>query len=378
MGELIIFITGGAGFNGSHVVRLFVNKYPEKHIITLDVLTYAGNQENLNDIDQAPNYRYERVDILDAAAVDALFDNYKPEWVIHLAAESHVDCPLKYQLAFVRANLLGTINLLNSFKSLLDILQGKRFYHISTNKVYGTIGAEGLFEETTAYDPNSPYSASKASSDQFVRSCGETYDIPFVVSNCSNNYGQNQFDEKLINLFIKYIVEGNPLPVNSDGQYTHGWLYVVDHTHSINLLYHKGKNADTYNIGGFNERTISTSLKFCARKWTRNWAAKGTCTKLIIFVKNRPGNDRRYAIDATKINQELVWKPSVTFEEGLTITIDWYLSNEAWLKNVTSGTYQSYYENISYKQGFIDAAQLKILAQPLLKSGYGNYLLKIL
>jgi dTDP-glucose 4,6-dehydratase len=346
-----IIITGGAGFIGSHVVRLFVNKYSEYRIINVDVLTYAGNLENLSDIESAPNYVFERVDIVDAAAVDALFDKYQPEGVIHLAAESHVDRSIKDPLAFVRTNILGTVNLLNSFKRIHEDFQGKRFYHISTDEVYGTLGKEGLFEETTPYDPNSPYSASKASSDHFVRAYGETYGIPYVVTNCSNNYGQNQFPEKLIPLFINNIVEEKPLPVYGDGQYTRDWLYVVDHARAIDLVYHEGENAETYNIGGFNEWTNLDLIKvLCAQMDEKLGREKGSSEKLITYVKDRPGHDRRYAIDATKINKELGWAPSVTFEEGLAITIDWYLSNAEWLKNVTSGTYQEYYDNMYAKR----------------------------
>ena len=346
-----IIITGGAGFIGSHVVRLFVNKYSEYRIINMDVLTYAGNLENLSDIEDAPNYVFERVDIVDAAAVDALFDKYQPEGVIHLAAESHVDRSIEDPLAFVRTNILGTVNLLNSFKRIHKDFEGKRFYHISTDEVYGTLGREGLFEETTAYDPNSPYSASKASSDHFVRAYGETYGIPYVVTNCSNNYGQNQFPEKLIPLFINNIVEEKPLPVYGDGQYTRDWLYVVDHARAIDLVYHEGENGETYNIGGFNEWTNIDLIKvLCTQMDEKLGREKGSSEKLITYVKDRPGHDRRYAIDATKINKELGWAPSVTFEEGLSITIDWYLSNAKWLKNVTSGTYQEYYDDMYSKR----------------------------
>ena len=346
-----IIITGGAGFIGSHVVRLFVNKYSEYHIINVDVLTYAGNLENLSDIENAPNYTFERIDIVDGHAVDTLFDTYKPEGVIHLAAESHVDRSIKDPLAFVRTNILGTVNLLNSFKRIHSDFEGKRFYHISTDEVYGTLGSHGLFEETTPYDPNSPYSASKASSDHFVRAFGETYGIPYLITNCSNNYGQNQFPEKLIPLFINNIVEKKPLPVYGDGQYTRDWLYVGDHARAIDLVYHQGDQGETYNIGGFNEWTNLNLIKvLCAQMDEKLNRKKGSSEKLITYVKNRPGHDRRYAIDATKINTELGWAPSVTFEEGLSITIDWYLNNSNWLKNVTSGTYQDYYKNMYTKR----------------------------
>ncbi|MEC8458729.1 MAG: dTDP-glucose 4,6-dehydratase [Bacteroidota bacterium] len=346
-----IIITGGAGFIGSHVVRLFVNKYSEYHIINVDVLTYAGNLENLSDIENAPNYTFERIDIVDAQAVDALFDTYKPEGVIHLAAESHVDRSIRDPLAFVRTNILGTVNLLNSFKRIHSDFEGKRFYHISTDEVYGTLESHGLFEETTPYDPNSPYSASKASSDHFVRAYGETYGIPYLITNCSNNYGQNQFPEKLIPLFINNIVEKKPLPVYGDGQYTRDWLYVGDHARAIDLVYHQGDQGETYNIGGFNEWTNLNLIKvLCAQMDEKLNREKGSSEKLITYVKDRPGHDRRYAIDATKINTELGWAPSVTFEEGLSITIDWYLNNSNWLKNVTSGTYQDYYKNMYTKR----------------------------
>lgn len=345
--EETIVITGGAGFIGSHVVRLFVEKYPNVRIVNADALTYAGNLENLQDLDQAPNYTFEKVDIVDAAAVDALFDQYRPNGVIHLAAESHVDRSIEDPLAFVRTNVIGTVNLLNAFKRIHDNFEGKRFYHVSTDEVYGTLGAEGLFEETTAYDPNSPYSASKAASDHFVRAYGETYGIPYVVTNCSNNYGPNQFPEKLIPLFIHNIVEGKPLPVYGDGKYTRDWLYVVDHAAAIDLVYHKGVNGHTYNIGGFNEWTNIDLIKvLCEQMDAKLGREAGSSAALITYVKDRPGHDRRYAIDAGKIHRELGWSPSVTFEEGLSKTIDWYLSNEQWLKNVTSGAYQAYYESM--------------------------------
>ena len=325
-----------------------IQRLPHHQCGRADLCREPGELERYRD---APNYVFERVDIVDAAAVDALFDKYQPEGVIHLAAESHVDRSIEDPLAFVRTNILGTVNLLNSFKRIHKDFEGKRFYHISTDEVYGTLGKEGLFEETTPYDPNSPYSASKASSDHFVRAYGETYGIPYVVTNCSNNYGQNQFPEKLVPLFINNIVEEKPLPVYGDGQYTRDWLYVLDHARAIDLVYHEGENGETYNIGGFNEWTNLDLIKvLCAQMDKKLGREKGSSEKLITYVKDRPGHDRRYAIDATKINKELGWAPSVTFEEGLAITIDWYLSNADWLKNVTSGTYQEYYDNMYAKR----------------------------
>lgn len=342
-----ILITGGAGFIGSHVVRRFVKRYSDYRIVNVDALTYAGNLENLKDIDQRPNYHFEKVDIVDANAVNALFEKYNPEGVIHLAAESHVDRSITDPLAFVRTNVLGTVNLLNAAKAnWAGKMENKRFYHISTDEVYGTLGEEGLFMETTAYQPNSPYSASKASSDHFVRAYGETYELPYVVTNCSNNYGPNHFPEKLIPLFINNIVNMKPLPVYGDGNYTRDWLYVIDHARAIDLVYHEGLNGETYNIGGFNEwKNIDLVKVLCKLMDEKLGRPEGTSEGLITYVKDRPGHDRRYAIDATKINEELGWEPSVTFEEGLAETIDWYLSNEEWLQNVTSGDYQQYYND---------------------------------
>lgn len=340
-----IVITGGAGFIGSHVVRLFLKKYSDYHIINLDLLTYAGNLENVIDIEKFPNYSFENVDIVNAKAVDNLFDKYKPIGVIHLAAESHVDRSIKDPLAFVKTNILGTVNLLNSFKRIHKDFEGKRFYHISTDEVYGSLGSDGLFHEYTPYDPNSPYSASKASSDHFVRAYGETYNLPYVISNCSNNYGPNQFPEKLIPLFINNIINNKALPIYGDGQYTRDWLFVLDHARAIDLLYHKGKKAETYNIGGFNEWTNIDLIKLlCTKMDSKLGRKRGTSEKLITYIKNRPGHDRRYAIDATKINTELGWSPSVNFEEGLEKTIDWYLNNTKWLDNITSGSYKDYYK----------------------------------
>lgn len=343
-----ILITGGAGFIGSHVVRLFVNKYADYQIYNLDALTYAGNLENLKDIDQAANYHFVKADIVDAEAINALFAEHQFTDVIHLAAESHVDRSIEDPLAFVRTNVIGTVNLLNAFRDTWKgNFDGKIFYHISTDEVYGTLGEIGLFMETTAYDPNSPYSASKASSDHFVRAYGETYGLPYIVTNCSNNYGPNQFPEKLIPLFIHNVKENKSLPVYGDGKYTRDWLFVIDHARAIDTVFHEGKLTETYNIGGFNEwqniDLIKILIKIMDEKLGRE---PGTSESLITYVKDRPGHDRRYAIDANKINKELGWKPSVTFEEGLAKTIDWYLENEDWLTSVTSGDYQKYYEEM--------------------------------
>ena len=341
-----ILITGGAGFIGSHVVRRFVNQYPQCTIFNLDALTYAGNLENIADIEDAPNYRFVKGDITDETFINALFAEHKFEGVLHLAAESHVDRSITDPLSFVKTNVFGTMILLNAFKNLWqDDFSGKRFYHISTDEVYGSLGTEGLFLETTAYDPNSPYSASKASSDHFVRAYGETYGMPYVITNCSNNYGPNHFPEKLIPLFINNIIQNKPLPVYGDGKYTRDWLFVEDHARAIDLVFHKGNNHETYNIGGFNEyQNIDLVKLLCKLMDTKLGRSEGTSEKLISYVKDRPGHDLRYAIDASKINSELGWAPSVTFEEGLDRTIDWYLANEQWLANVTSGAYQDYYQ----------------------------------
>ena len=345
--ERTIIITGGAGFIGSHVVRLFVGKYPQYRIVNLDALTYAGNLENLRDVEQAPNYVFEKVNILNAGELVRIFENYEPDGIIHLAAESHVDRSILSPLDFVYTNVIGTVNLLNAAREFWRPQQKKpyRFYHISTDEVYGALGAEGLFTEETRYDPHSPYSASKAASDHFVRAYGDTYGLPVVVSNCSNNYGPNHFPEKLIPLFINNILCEKPLPVYGDGQHSRDWLYVKDHAAAVDLVFHKGRLGETYNIGGFNEwKNIDLVKLLCRLMDEKLGRSPGTSEQLISFVKDRPGHDRRYAIDASKINRELGWKPSVTFEQGLSETIDWYLENQEWLRHVTSGEYQQYYE----------------------------------
>ena len=342
-----ILITGGAGFIGSHVVRLFVNKYPDYRIINLDKLTYAGNLENLKDIENASNYFFEKGDIVDEVYISQLFEKYQFDGIIHLAAESHVDRSIINPMEFIMTNVVGTVNLLNVAKSLWKgNEEGKLFYHVSTDEVYGSLGETGYFLEDTPYDPQSPYSSSKASSDHFVRAYGNTYGLPFLISNCSNNYGENQFPEKLLPLFINNIRHNKSLPVYGNGLFTRDWLYVKDHARAIDLIYHKGKLADTYNIGGFNEwKNIDLVKLLCKVMDEKLDRQKGSSAKLITYVKDRPGHDIRYAIDAGKINKELGWEPTLQFEEGLRKTVDWYLNNQEWLDSVTSGEYQSYYKD---------------------------------
>jgi len=340
-----ILITGGAGFIGSHLVRRLVTQYKDYQVFNLDALTYAGNLENLKDIEQAQNYSFVKGDITDAYFVNDLFSQINFDGIIHLAAESHVDRSISDPVSFVRTNVLGSVNLLNASLQLAKDNADFLFYHISTDEVFGSLGGEGFFNESTAYDPNSPYSASKASSDHFVRAYGETYGLPYIISNCSNNYGPNQFPEKLIPLFINNIIKNRPLPVYGDGNYTRDWLYVKDHAEAIDLVFHKGRKGETYNIGGFNEwKNIDLTRLLCQLMDKKLGRKEGTSEKLITFVKDRPGHDLRYAIDASKINKELGWKPSVTFEEGLEKTIDWYFENQEWLAHVTSGDYLEYYK----------------------------------
>ena len=340
-----ILITGGAGFIGSHLVRLMVNKYPDYRILNLDSLTYAGNLENLTDIEEAPNYSFVKGDITDAEAVKEIFEKYRPDGVIHLAAESHVDRSISGPMAFVRTNVTGTVNLLDAARHIWgDDFSGKRFYHVSTDEVYGSLGETGYFTESTPYDPRSPYSASKASSDHMVRAWYHTYGLPVVISNCSNNYGPNQFPEKLIPLAINNIKQNKPVPVYGKGENIRDWLYVEDHAEAIDLLFHRGRDGETYNIGGNNEWTnIDLIRKLCEVMDKALGRPAGTSAELITFVKDRAGHDKRYAIDSSKLMNELGWKPSLQFEEGLEKTVDWYLNNEKWLNRVISGDYAQYY-----------------------------------
>ena len=341
-----ILITGGAGFIGSHVVRLFVNKYPDYQIFNLDKLTYAGNLENLKDIEDKPNYNFVLGDIADAEFINKLFAKHTFDGVLHLAAESHVDRSIKDPMAFITTNVVGTVNLLNAAKEIWkEDMEDHLFYHISTDEVFGSLDDGGYFLEDTSYDPQSPYSASKASSDHFVRAYHNTYKLPVIVSNCSNNYGPYHFPEKLIPLCINNIKNNKPLPIYGKGENIRDWLYVIDHARAIDVIFHQGKVGDTYNIGGFNEwKNIDIVRLLCKIMDNKLGREAGTSEQLITFVKDRAGHDLRYAIDANKLMKELGWEPSLQFEEGLEKTVDWYLDNEDWLQNITSGDYQKYYD----------------------------------
>jgi dTDP-glucose 4,6-dehydratase len=341
-----ILVTGGAGFIGSHVVRNLVLKHPEYHVINLDLLSYAGNLENLEDIKDKNNYQFVRGDIVDARFLAGLFDAHAIDGVIHLAAESHVDRSIESPMDFIHTNIVGTVNLLNACRSAWkDQAEGKRFYHISTDEVYGSLGKEGLFTEETAYDPRSPYSASKASSDHLVRAYHHTYGLPVVLSNCSNNYGPNQFPEKLIPLAINNIIHLKPIPIYGKGENIRDWLYVKDHADAIELIFHRGETGRTYNIGGINEWKNIDLIRLLCRIMDRKLdRGDGTSEGLITYVKDRAGHDMRYAIDSSRITRELGWSPSLTFEEGLEKTVDWYLDNQQWMERITSGAYQSYYQ----------------------------------
>jgi dTDP-glucose 4,6-dehydratase len=340
-----ILVTGGAGFIGSHVVRKLVLDHPGTRVINLDTLTYAGNLENLKDIEDRPNYQFVKGDIADPAFVDRLFADQRVDGVIHLAAESHVDRSITDPMAFIRTNIVGTVTLLNACRKAWEGSGGKRFYHISTDEVYGSLGSEGSFTEHSPYDPRSPYSASKASSDHLVRAYFHTYGLPVVLSNCSNNYGPNQFPEKLIPLAIHNIIQNKPIPVYGKGENVRDWLFVKDHAGAIDLIFHRGEPGRTYNIGGINEWKNIDLIRFLCRVMDRKLDRPGgSSEKLITFVKDRAGHDLRYAIDITRITKELGWAPSVTFQKGLELTVDWYLENREWMERVTSGAYKDYYE----------------------------------
>ncbi len=343
-----VLITGGAGFIGCHVVKLFVNKYPNYRIINMDSLTYAGNLENLKEVENASNYEFVKADICDIEKVKGIFEKYSIDAVIHLAAESHVDRSITNPFEFAQTNIMGTLTLLNQAKeSWKDNLDGKLFYHISTDEVYGSLGEEGFFLEETPYDPKSPYSAAKASSDHFVRAYNNTFNLPTVITNCSNNYGANQFPEKLIPLFINNIRNNKPLPVYGEGLNIRDWLYVEDHAKAIDVVFHNGKVGETYNIGGFNEWTNIDLIKTICKTMDKKLGREvGTSEKLITFIKDRLGHDMRYAIDSTKLSNEMGWKPSLQFEEGIEKTIDWYMDNQEWMDNITSGDYQDYYKDM--------------------------------
>lgn len=339
-------VTGGAGFIGSHLVRLFVNKYPSYRVVNADALTYAGNLENLRDVEDKPNYVFEKADITIESEIEQLFEKYHFDALIHLAAESHVDRSIIDPLAFVKTNVLGTAVLLNTCRKFWKNPEGKRFYHVSTDEVYGSLGDTGLFTESTAYDPRSPYSASKAASDHFVMAYYHTYHLPVVISNCSNNYGSYHFPEKLIPLMINNIIHSKPLPVYGKGENVRDWLFVEDHARAIDTIFHHGRTGEKYNIGGFNEwKNIDLVHLLCKIMDRKLGRAAGTSEALISYVKDRPGHDLRYAIDASKLRDELGWTPSLQFEEGLERTVDWYLANQEWVKHVTSGDYQLYYES---------------------------------